>query len=118
MALFRRRKTSRSPVADLDTTSLEVGGSAIALADVLVAARVAGRGLQVSVYHPSFADLPDETRLEAAVEVLVATLGEEGLHRSVVDISPATHPPIDPFGLSPLRAFVQSLGVTIEPEGD
>ena len=92
------------------------GREQIAMADVLVAARVAGRGLQVSVYHPAFADLPDEARLEAAVEVLVATLGEEGLHRSVVDISPATHPPIDPFGLEPLRAFVRSLGVPVDPE--
>ena len=115
MGLFKRRKESRQPVADLDGSSLEVGGSRLALKEALVAARVEGNGLQVVVYHPAFADLPDEQRVVASVEILVATLGQEALRQVVTQVDPAAHPPIDPFGLGPLREFVRSLGVPIEP---
>jgi hypothetical protein len=115
MALFKRRKTLRPPVADLDSSSVEAGGRTMALSEALVAARVEGRGLQVVVFHPVLADLPDEPRLEAAVEILIAAIGENALRSVVVDLSPATDPPIDPFGLPALRAFVISLGVAVEP---
>lgn len=115
MSLFRRRTTPRQPVADLDHASVEVDGRTLGLADVLVAARVEGGGLSVIVHHPAMADLLDEPRALAAQEILVAALGEDGLRRTVVQISPATHPPIDPFGLESLRAFVRSLGVAVDP---
>jgi len=118
VALFKRRRTSRPPLADLDSTSIEVGGQTLALKDVLVAARVEGTGLQVVVFHPDFADLGDELRAEASVEILVATLGEDGLRSVVGQLDPATHPPIDPFGLTALRAFVRSLGVPVDPPED
>ena len=118
VGLFKRRRTSRQPLADLDGASLEVGGHSLALKDALVAARVEGNALQVVVFHPVFVDLPDEQRLEASVDILVATLGEDVLRLVVSQIDPATHPPIDPFGLGPLRDFVRSLGVTIEPAED
>jgi len=115
VGLFKRRTTPRPPVADLDTSSIEVDGRTFALAEVLVAARVEGPGLSVIVYHPAFADLPDEQRALAAQEVLVATLGEEGLRLAVAQVAPATHPPIDPFGLEPLRSFVRSFGIPVDP---
>ncbi|MET0840361.1 MAG: hypothetical protein ABWY19_16395, partial [Marmoricola sp.] len=99
MALFRRRTTPRPPVADLEHASVEVGGRTLALSEVLVAARVEGGGLSVIVHHPALADLLDEPRLLAAHEILVAALGEDGLRRTVVQVSPANHPPIDPFSL-------------------
>ena len=75
------------------------------MTEALVAARVEGPGLHVIVYHPAFADLLDEPRALAAQEILVATLGEGGLRLAVSQVSPATHPPIDPFGLEPLRVL-------------
>ena len=45
----------------------------------------------------------------------MATLGEEVLRGAVAELSPATYPPIDPFGPEQLRAFVRSLGITVEP---
>ncbi len=118
MGLFRRRTTpqpSRPPVADLDTASVEVGEGRFALAETLVAARVDGPGLAVIVYHPAFADLPEEPRAEAGLEMLVATLGEDGLRQTVTQVDLATYPPIDPFDLTALRAFVRSLGVAVDP---
>lgn len=115
MGLFKRRATQlRPPVGDLATATVEAGGQTFDLSRVLVAARVEGPALSVVVYHPDFADLLDEPRVLAAYEVVLATLGEDGLRHSVHTVAPATHPPIDPFGLEPLRAFVRSLGVTIE----
>ena len=102
-------------MADLETASIEAGGHTLALSKALVAARVEGPGLSVIVHHPAFADLPEAPRAEAAVEILVATLGEDGLRRVVVQVDPATYPPIDPFDLTALRAFVRSLGVAVDP---
>jgi hypothetical protein len=115
VGLFKRRRTSRPPLADLDSTSVDVSGHTFALKDALVAARVEGNGLQVAVFHPDFVDLSEELRAEGSVEILIATLGEDALRVVVSQLDPATHPPIDPFGLGPLRDFVRSLGIPIEP---
>jgi hypothetical protein len=119
MGLFRgRRAAPRPPAADLQTATVEVDGRTMPLREVQLAARVVGPGLSVVVHHPDFALLLEEPRAEAAHEMLVATLGEEVLRATVVEVSPATYEPIDPFGPEQLRAFVRSLGITIElPEG-
>ena len=75
MGLFKTTDTSRPPVADLETATIEVDGQSLELAKALVAARVEGNGLSVIVYHPAFADLSDEPRAQAAVEILVAAPG-------------------------------------------
>lgn len=115
MGLFRgRRTTPRPPAADLQAATVDVDGRSMPLREVLLAARVVGPGLSVTVYHPDFELLLEEPRAEAAHEVLVATLGEAVFRGTVVELSPATYPPIDPFGPEQLRAFVRSLGITIE----
>jgi hypothetical protein len=115
MALFRGRRTApRPPVADLETATIEVDGRSMPLREVLLAARVVGSGLSVIVHHPDFELLLEEPRAKAAYEALVATLGEEVFRGTVVELSPATYPPIDPFGPEQLRAFVRSLGIAIE----
>lgn len=118
MGLFKRRRTARLPLADLDGASVDAGGLSLALKDALVAARVEGNGLQVVVFHPAFAELSGDQRTQASVDILVATLGEDALRMVVSQVDPATHPPIDPFALSPLRDFVRSLGVSVEPGED
>ena len=115
MGLFKRRTTSRPPAADLETATIEVDGQSLELSKALVAARVEGNGLSVIVYHPAFADMSEEPRAQAAVEILIAGLGEDGLRRVVVQVDPATYPPIDPFDLTALRSFVRSLGVAVDP---
>jgi hypothetical protein len=115
MGLFRGRRTApRPPAADLETATVEVDGRSIPLREVLLAARVVGSGLSVIVHHPDFELLLEEPRSEAAYEALVATLGEAVFRGTVVEFSPATYPPIDPFGPEQLRAFVRSLGIAIE----
>ena len=115
MGLFRRgRTTPQPPVADLETAAVDVDGRSLPLREVLLAARVVGPGLSVIVYHPVLADLPEQPRAEAAASLLLATLGEEVLRGIVVDLSPATYPPLDPFGPEQLRDFVRSLGVTMD----
>jgi ABC-type protease/lipase transport system fused ATPase/permease subunit len=117
MGLFKRRTTSRAAVADLDTATVDADGRPLALAEALVAARVDGAGLAVIVHHPAFAELSDQLRVHGAVEILIATLGEDVLRQVVTQVDPATHPPIDPFGLPALRAFVRSVGVTVDVPG-
>ena len=115
MGLFRgRRTTPRPPAADLETAVVEVEGAVLAGREALLAARVAGRGLSVVVHHPAFAHLSDQARGHATLEVLVQTLGEQVLAGTVVELSPALYPPLDPFGPEQLRAFVRSIGITIE----
>ena len=116
MALFRKRRDAlRPPVADLDAAEVSAEGRTLALRQAVVGARVDGGRLQVEVHHPVFADLPDESRLRAAEEIMVATLGEQGLRQSVGELRAVAYQPIDSFGLDPLRSFVRSLGVSIEP---
>jgi hypothetical protein len=115
MGLFRGRRTApRPPAVDLETATVEVDGRSMALREVLLAARVAGTGLSVTVHHPDFELLLEEPRAEAAYEALVAILGEEVFRGTVVELSPATYPPIDSFGPEQLRAFVRSLGIAID----
>jgi hypothetical protein len=114
VGLFKRRTPTRPAVADLDTATVDADGQQLKLAEALVAARVDGQGLAVIVHHPAFANLSEQLRVHGAVEILIATLGEEVLRHVVTQVDPATHPPIDPFGLPALRAFVRSLGIAID----
>jgi hypothetical protein len=118
MGLFRRRATPRPPVADLSSATVEVDGRTLELGEALVAARIDGPGMAVVIYHPDFADLLDEPRHRAAHEMAVATLGEDLVPRTIVELSAATHAPIDPFTLEQLREFVRSLGIAVEPATD
>ncbi len=118
MGLFRRRSTPRPAVSDLSSATVQVEGRSLALAEALVAARIEGPGMSVVIYHPDFADLLDEPRLHAAHEMAVATLGEDLVPRTILELSSATHPPIDPFTLEQLREFVRSLGIAVEPAAD
>lgn len=109
MALFRKKPAAQPPVADLETASVLVAGHDLALREVVVGARVDGGRLGVEVHHPAFADLGPDHRDEAARAVLAATLGLPLAAQVVAEVVPATHTPIDSFGLPALRLFVDSL---------
>lgn len=115
MGLFRKRgEPLRPPRADL-TATLDLESGPVSLPDVAIGARVDAGRLTVEVHHPTFPDLPDEPRLLAAREVLVAVLGEKGLRQVVHQLRATTYPPIDSFGPESLRAFARSLGADVDP---
>ncbi len=113
VALFRRRRDrlpqAQPPVEDLATATVEVDGLEVDLARVLVGARVADGGLEVSLYHPLVETLPHEARLLLARSALAATLGEPVASLVVRELHPAEVTPIDGFDLPALRAFVDGL---------
>ena len=109
MALFRKKPESQPPVEDLSTASVVVAGHDLALRDVVVGARVDRGRLGVEVHHPVFTELGPDHRDEAAKAVLAATLGLPLAAQVVAEVVPATHTPIDSFGLPALRSFVESL---------
>lgn len=78
----------------------------IGFADVVVGARRSGSRLDVTVHHPAFADLPDQARVQIAFLALDAALGENDTELWIGEITTATTPPIDGFGLLALRALI------------
>ena len=72
--------------------------------------RVVVRTLDAGADKPlAFADLGPDHRDEAARAVLSATLGLPLASQVVAEVVPATHTPIDSFGLPALRSFVESI---------
>ncbi len=100
----------RPPAPDPEAVVLNVDGSPdIDFARVLVGARLDGRRFDVTVHHPSFADLPDRARVNVAFLALDAALGEVDTELWLGEITPAQAPPLDGFGLTALRSVVQDL---------
>lgn len=91
--------------------SLDMGGLEFALNGLLLGLRVP-RGaprVDVSAYHPIFADLGEDTRLEATLLALDWLLGEDDVARWVGEITPATFQPIDAVPAVHLPAIVADL---------
>ena len=76
---------------------------------VRVAARMQGSRMDVTVHHPAYPSLPEESRERLTVLALDAALGELGTELWVGGITAATSAPIDGFGLSSLRAVAADL---------
>lgn len=101
----------RPAVAEPDGITLQGGPGtpAIGFADMTVGARRAGAKLDVSIHHPAFSDLPEQARMQVAFLTLDATLGENDTELWIGQVTTATAPPIDGFGLGALRALVADL---------
>jgi hypothetical protein len=101
----------RAPVDDPSGITLRgaPGSPDITFADIVLSARTAGTRLDVTIHHPSFADLPDEARLQVAFLALDAALGENDTELWIGEIATAAHAPIDGFGLLALRSLVADL---------
>jgi hypothetical protein len=89
-------------ILTLEDTEIPVG---IATA----AARVAGADLNVTVYHPAFADLSEQQRTLAGFLLLDTVLGESAVETWVGTIDTTTHEPLDPVPLAGLRAVIREL---------
>jgi hypothetical protein len=100
----------RPAAADPEGMTLRVGGGPdIEFKDVRVGARRAGTRIDVTVHHPSFADLPENGRTQVAFLALDAALGENATELWIGEIGTSTAPPLDGFGLLALRALVADL---------
>lgn len=88
---------SRQVNAQALELTLDVGGHEFALDQLMFGLRVP-RGtprMDVSAYHPIFADLDEDSRMEATLLALDWLLGEDDVARWVGEIAPATFQPID-----------------------
>ena len=100
----------RQPAADLAGMSLGIAGHTVDTDSVLVTAQVRGAEADVTVYHPAFADLPEQARAQVAFIVLDWVLGEVGVETWVGEVTTATLEPLDAFPLAGLTAVVDELG--------
>jgi hypothetical protein len=109
----------RPPLPDVDDASIGLdGGVPFALRDVTVAARRVGTRLDLTVHHPSFADVAPEERLRFALLALDAAIGQTAVELWIGEITPSELVPRDGFGLDPLRAFVERMqGEYVDQDG-
>ncbi|MFI6919586.1 DUF695 domain-containing protein [Nonomuraea spiralis] len=98
--------------------TLDVGGFEFALDKLKFGLRVPRNQprVDVSAYHPIFAELDEETRLEAALLALDWLLGEDDVARWVGEITPATHEPIDAVAAVHVPAVVADLASGYQDE--
>ena len=72
--------------------------------------------VDVTVYHPGFAEMPDEMRQAAAMVALESAFGEDGVERWIGWVDVATAEPQGAFGLAELDAAVAALAQTATGE--
>ena len=110
----------RPPVDDpVEAVLSTPSGDTIRLSDVLVAARQSGAHLDVTLFHPLFADLAEEARLEVAFHSLDTTLGESSTELWIGELETTTDLPRDGFGLDGLRTAVGNLRREyVDPDGN
>ncbi len=100
---------TRQPARDPSGVVLTLEGHRIDLASAQAQARVTGTQLDVSVYHPGFAELPEQTRTTTTFLLLDTALGEEAVETWLGTVATGTQPPLDPVPLTGLRAIVTEL---------
>lgn len=94
---------------DLARTSLQVDGREYGVAAATVDAYVRGLAVDVSVYHPLFADLEPPDRDRIAVLLLDHVLGEEAVETWVGEVGSSPLPALDPVPIGGLRSVVRDL---------
>ena len=92
--------------------TLEVHGQRVDLAATAVEARVDDQRcrLDVGVFNPSFARLPEEDRERLAVTTLTWALGEDDVERWIGEVVPLEHRPLDSVPAAMLAAVTSELG--------
>ena len=93
-------------------------GAELSFADVVVGARLSGTRFDVTVHHPVFPELPEETRTQVSFLALDSALGEVDTELWLGEVTASEVAPLDAFGLSALRAVVQDLkGKHLDADG-
>jgi hypothetical protein len=101
---------TRPPNPDPEAVVLGVSGAPdVDFARIQVSARMTDGRFEVQVHHPSFADLPEDGRLQIAFLAMDAALGEVDTELWLGAVVPVEFPPLDGFGLTALRAVVHDL---------
>ena len=100
---------ARRAMAEVDGATTVLGDSTIDLASAQAEARVNGATLDVTVFHPVFADTPDEQRTIAGFLLLDWALGETDVETWIGEVSTTAIKPLDAVPLSGLRAVVRQL---------
>lgn len=89
--------------------SLQIGPHTVGFSDLVVGARRQGSCLDVAVHHPSFADLPENVRLQVTMLALDEALGENDVETWLGSITPSEVAPLDAFPLAQLAPFVDGM---------
>ena len=100
---------SRLPVADPATSVLTLGGAQIDVTSVCVSADVSRSHVDVTMYHPGFADLPSDQHMVTAFMLLDTVLGEAAVDSWVGTVTAGTEPPPHLVPLTDLPALVSDL---------
>ncbi|MBN6053458.1 DUF695 domain-containing protein [Nonomuraea sp. RK-328] len=97
--------------------TLDLGEHTFGLDKLTLGLRVPrdGSRVDVSAYHPVFADLDADDRLEATLLALDWLLGEDDVARWVGEITPVTFEPIDAVAAAHLPAVVADLAADLAP---
>ncbi|GAA4473632.1 DUF695 domain-containing protein [Phytohabitans houttuyneae] len=105
--------SSRQPDPAAFGARLQIAGAELAMEDLRYGFAVeAGRQLlDVTVYHPMFADLPDDVRGQISFLSLDWLLGEEGVERWVGAVEFGGAPPAEAYPPAELRAAVERQAV-------
>jgi hypothetical protein len=93
---------ARLPAADPAASVLTLGGAQIDIDSVGVAADVSRSHVDVTMYHPGFADLPSDQHMVTAFMLLDTVLGEAAVDCWVGTVTAGVEPPPDPPELVPL----------------
>jgi hypothetical protein len=94
---------------NLSDFQLEIGGRTYAVAEASADAYVRGVTLDVSVFHPHFADLEEDDRRVVTYILLDQVLGEEAVETWLGAIDASAAPALDPVPIGGLRSVVASL---------
>jgi hypothetical protein len=100
---------TRRPAADPSGVVLYVDEARLDVARACAHARVRGAALDVTVFHPEFAGMPERSRTLAAFLLLQAVLGEATVETWVGALGSTDVPPLDPVPLTGLRSVVAEL---------
>lgn len=102
---------ARQPEPEMLGITLQMNDHELDLSHVLIQAKYQApqARLDVSVYHPDFAFIPEEDRLEVGLLVLNWALGEDDVARWVGAVHLAEDEPLDPIPTTALRGVVESL---------
>lgn len=107
---------SRQAVVAVEDVGLQLGERTLSGTEAQVGVRRVGSRVDVTVFHPGFAELSEEERSLALFVLLDQTLGERQTETWIGELSPSEVPPLDGFGLSGLRAVVRDLAAECSDE--
>lgn len=100
----------RQPVPEAGALVIEYGEWPVALGEAAARLVVDDGRVHVEVFHPRFAQMPDDDRGQVTFLFLDALIGEQAVEELVGEVAWSTTRPDDAVALTELPAVVQRLG--------